>query len=134
MKIQKFNKNKASFKLGDLIEIQEKREIIYKIKEELKTSEKNIESLLYKYLYINQEKIVNDYDISDFYITENSEDSMCWVIDFKFDISKKKFIIVVWDDEQDERSDIDLTPEYFKDLMTFLENPDVYEDSKKYNL
>lgn len=125
MKIKRFtNINEDSNHLGDKW-TKEKFDYIKKLKSEIENEEDSLKLLIKDYLILNpdiQEQIM-DLDEYDFYITG-----------FEY-IPSETIVFSIWYDYDIESNyEATLNKNEFDDFLQYLKNPELYVNSKKYNI
>lgn len=120
MKIKRFE-NINEDMIFDLPWTEKKFEEISELKKEIKATEESLFELLSDYINLYPDIVENE---SEFYIKEfyyKKYNPFC------------RLEIVYYDDDNDERGTA-LDPNQFEDFLKFLKDPDLYKNSKKYNL
>jgi len=116
MKIKKFNEH-SSYTIEDLIKYQNKKN-------------ENIFLILKEYLILNSEELLRssiDYDDYDdiFFITSYK------IYDIKID---RKCVDIEYSTIDGNTWQSSIYDEQFQDLLIFLDNPESYKNSRKYNI
>ena len=121
MKIQKFNESSGEiWTAAKLIDFD-------KLKSSVEKRNESLKSLLERYLVLNPD-LLEEYDNDVIIVTE-------WYFNivnpgYKFGINYYYEGV----DYSDEVRDCSLNKEQYEDLLEFFKNPDLYENTKKYNL
>lgn len=125
MKIKRFtNINEDINHLGDKW-TKEKFDYIKKLKSEIENEEDSLKLLIKDYLILNpdiQEQIM-DLDEYDFYITG-----------FEYTPSETIVFSIWYDYDIESNYEATLNKNGFDDFLQYLKNPELYVNSKKYNI
>lgn len=127
MKINRFNSINENVSLFGEKWTKDKFDKIQKLKSEIENEEDNLKPLLKKYLLLNP-------DLQDQIVELNEEELV--IISFQYTPNKTIVFSIWYRAEYDDFGDFQasLNQKDFNEFLNFLKEPDIYINTKKYNL
>ena len=126
MKIKRFNSIIESANvIYDMPWTKEKFQELEALKGEIKATEESLFEPLSDFLMIHRD-LIDDGDIDEEYGPS--------IASFYYSNNKRCNLVIYYTDSDNDEYTVELDSKQFKDFLDFLKDPDLYKNTKKFNL